>query len=122
MDTAQSQDVLGSRFAPEHAGLFATGSDHGFTTCLNDARADKKALAAKGAVLHARDIVEEIGQFVFDRLGIGFAEAFLAGLRNQLLHFVVAQSASPASRPGFIFGVLLAAQQGDQHFAACSKA
>ena len=117
MDATQCQDILGTWFAPEHARLFAPSSDHCFATRFNDARTDKEAFAAKGAVLHARNIIDEIGQFIFDGLGIGFAEAFLAGLRNQLLHLVVEQAAGPPPQPGFIVGVLLTAQQRDQHFA-----
>ena len=36
VDATQGQDVFGSWFAPEHAGLFAAGAHHGLAAGFND--------------------------------------------------------------------------------------
>jgi hypothetical protein len=53
MDAAQCQDVFRSRLAPEHARLLAARANHGFTTRLNDARADKATFGGSGPTMCA---------------------------------------------------------------------
>jgi hypothetical protein len=60
LNAAQRQDVLCAWFAPEHARLLAPRADHCFATGFNHPRPNKEALAAESAILHARDIVNEV--------------------------------------------------------------
>src|SRR6266478_1919300 len=109
MDTAQSQDVFRSRFAPEHAGLLAAGANDRLASGLDDARADEEALAAEGAILHAFHVVEEVTQFLFHRIGLRLAGAFFASLGNELLHLVLEQLPGPAAQSALVVGMFFAA-------------
>src|SRR5712691_4850797 len=97
VDTAQGQNVLGTRFAPEHARLLAAGSDERLAPGLHHARTDEETLAAEGAILHPRHIVDEVTQLLLHRLGLGLAGAFFAGLSDEFLHLVFEQLPGPAS-------------------------
>lgn len=68
-----------TRFAPEHARLLASGTDHRFAPGFDHPGANEAALPAEGAILHARDIVHEVAQFLFDGLGAGLAGALPPG-------------------------------------------
>src|SRR5467141_1171225 len=85
VNTAQSQNIFGPRLAPEHARLLAAGSDDRLASRLDDTRADEETLPAKGAILHARHVVDEVTQFLLHHLGPGFAGAFFASLGDELL-------------------------------------
>jgi hypothetical protein len=87
-DTAQSQDILRPGHPPEHARLFAASADDGLAAGFNDPRPDEEASDAECALLHALDVVDEVTQFLFYRLGAGRAGAFLARRRNELFDFV----------------------------------
>src|SRR5258708_7623257 len=87
-DVAKRQDILGSRYAPEHARLFAARADDGFTAGFDDPRTDEEAAAAEGAILHALDVADEITQFLFHRFGSGGAGAFLARRRDELFDLI----------------------------------
>ena len=117
LDAAQGQDVLGPRLAPEHARLLAPRADHRFAARFDHPGADEQALPAEGAILHPRDVVDEVAQFLFDGGGAGGAGALPPGLRNQGLHLVAKESARPAAESFFVVGVLLVAQQRRQHLA-----
>src|SRR5439155_12776574 len=52
MATTQSEDRIGSPNGPEHSRTFETGSDHGFTSGFDDARAHKEVLATKLGIFH----------------------------------------------------------------------
>ena len=49
VDTAKRQDVFCAGFAPEHAGLFAAGTDDGLATGFDDTGTDEVALPTKAA-------------------------------------------------------------------------
>jgi hypothetical protein len=86
MDAAQSQDVFCAGQGPKHSGLFAAGTDDRFASGFHDARTDKVTCGAKGAILHALDIVLEISQFLLDCLRLRLTHALLAGFFNQRLN------------------------------------
>ena len=48
---------------------------------------------------------------------MGFTDALLTGLSDQLLHLVLEQSPGPASEPLGVIGMLSTAQQRRQYFA-----
>ena len=100
MDAAQSQDIFRTGFAPEHARLLAAGADEGLAAGLDDPRADEEALTAKGPILHSFHIVDEVSQFVLDRLSLRPAGTFLAGFFNEVFDAVAEQPPHPAAAPG----------------------
>lgn len=61
-------------------------------------------------VLHALDVVDEVGQFHFDGFCIDLARTLLAHLLNELLHPIFKQAFSPLMAAGFIIGMLFVAQ------------
>ena len=88
VDGAQSQDVFGPGPSPEPARLFAAGADDGLAASLDDARADKEALAPEGPLLHSFHIVNKVRQRLLDLLGLRLTGAFGAGLLNEVLDAV----------------------------------
>ena len=68
MDAAQSQDVLGTGPAPEHAGLLAARADYGLAAGLHDPGTDESALPMKSPVWHSFYIVSEVAQFLVNLL------------------------------------------------------
>jgi len=56
MAAPQGNDSVGPPNCPELAGLLEAGTDHGFASRFDDARADKQVLATKLGVAHALGI------------------------------------------------------------------
>src|SRR5688572_4012809 len=106
VDAAQSQDVFGAGFGPEHARLFAPGTDHGFTTGLDHARADEIPRRSIGALLHPAGVAHEIAERFADgpSLLLAFARALPARLLDQVLNLVLEQSFGPATQPFLLLG------------------
>jgi len=86
----------------------ASGADHFLAARLDHTGTDEETLTAKGAILHARDVVDEVGQFPFDCGGLGLAQALLSARSDQFLHLVFEQLPSPAPQTGFVVWALLA--------------
>src|SRR5690349_20437828 len=80
VDTAESQDVFGTGFGPEHPGLFTSPDDDGLTSGLHDARTDEVTGLPEGAILHPADIADEIVQSLLDGGLPGRADGLQAGL------------------------------------------
>src|SRR5215831_3102286 len=60
MTTSQSQDGVGPAHRPEHAGLFAAGTNYGLASGFDDTRAHKQVLTAKFRVAHALGVLLKI--------------------------------------------------------------
>src|SRR5260370_2254044 len=87
-DAAQSQNILRSRYAPEHARLFATSANDGLTASFDNPRPNEEATAAESAILHARHVADEVTQFLFYRLSSRGAGAFLARGAGELFDVI----------------------------------
>ena len=98
--------------------MLAPGPNDGFAARFDHSRADEKGLATKSAVLHTRNIVEEVSQLFFDSFGLRLAVALLATLSDELLNLVIEQPLGPASESGFVVGMLFAAQKRHKDFAS----
>src|SRR5258706_236767 len=117
VNAPKRQYIFGARLTPKHARLLAPGTDNGLAARFDDSGTDEKAFATKSAILHTRDIADEVPQFFFDSLGLRLAGGLLAQLSNELLDLVIEQPLGPASESGFVVGMLFAAQERHEHFA-----
>src|SRR5439155_19647166 len=102
------QNLLRPQFRPEHARLFTSRADDGFAARFHHARSNEKPPFAKGSVLHPANVVQEIAQFFFNSLGVGFANTLLSGLGNQFFYSVFQQPLGPAALMGFALRMLFA--------------
>src|ERR1051326_8397934 len=117
MDAPYCEDIFSALFAPEHSRLLAACSDHRLASGFNHPRADKETLAPERAVLHPVDVADEIPKFLFHRVGLSLTCAFLPAFGNNLFNLVLEQSLGPLPQPAFVFGMIFAAQQSDQHLS-----
>ena len=115
MDAAQSQDVLGTGPAPEHAGLLAARADYGLAAGLHDPGTDEEALPTKSPVLHSFYIVNEVAQFLVNLLSLRLVGAFLAGFLNEVFDPIAQQAPDPAATPSLVLGVFFAPQECRHH-------
>ena len=83
VNAPQSQDILGPRSSPEHSGLFAARADDGLAAGFNHARTNEETLFSEGAILHARDVIDEIAQCLLDVMGPAPVGRLLAGFSNE---------------------------------------
>src|SRR6266852_9440830 len=65
---AQGDDGVGSAYCPKHAGLFGTGTNDGFATRFNDARANEEVLLAELGITHPCSVPSKVVGFDADCL------------------------------------------------------
>lgn len=70
---SKAEDILGSGFAPEHAGLLETTTDNRFAASLDHARADEPAVGLVLAVMGAGGVAFQIVDLLLDGFTLGFA-------------------------------------------------
>ena len=82
--TPERQDGISSAQSPEHAGLFAAGTDNGFAAGLDHAGADKEVLTAKLGITHPLRIgfkVIGFGTNLLCDFGVGRLDCILSPQR-----------------------------------------
>jgi hypothetical protein len=113
--TAEGNDSVGPTNCPEHARLLEAGTDYGFASRFDDARADKQVLAAKLGVAHAFGISLKVACLdanLLDYLRIDYIDG--AQREDQLFDFSLVQQPLMFLHPSFLLhgvvGVQLARQ------------
>ena len=107
-NAAQGQDVLRPRLSPEHAGLFAPGTDHRLAARFDDPRADKEASAAEGSVFHTFHVAHEVSQLVLHGLSLRSTSALLSGFLDEVFHAISEQASDPTTVLGLVLGMFFA--------------